>query len=58
MEALFVNIIAAVVIVLAFGAAVFYLYRQRKKGVKCIGCPSGGGCQKKPSCPHCQGAEG
>jgi predicted nucleic acid-binding Zn ribbon protein len=35
-------IIAILAIVL--GGAGFYVYRSRKSGRKCIGCPSGGSC--------------
>lgn len=27
-----------------FGFVVWYIRRAKKKGVKCIGCPSGGNC--------------
>lgn len=33
--------IALAVIVVILAAAVIYLIRAKKKGVKCIGCPSG-----------------
>ncbi len=35
-------IIAAVVLIVAFAGA--YVYREKKKGKKCIGCPDGGSC--------------
>ena len=46
------DFIAIAVIVLVVGLAVFYLYRAKKRGQKCIGCPyakqcggkCGGGC--------------
>lgn len=47
MDALMVNIIAVVIIVAALFAAVRYIYTQKKKGAKCIGCPEAGSCQKK-----------
>ena len=40
-------IIAAIV-----GAAVVYIYKAKKSGVKCIGCPSAGSCGKR-SCDGC-----
>lgn len=33
------NYIAAGILLLILGAVVFYLVRQKKKGVKCVGCP-------------------
>ena len=44
----FVDILPILIIVLIVGAAALYIYRQKKKGRKCIGCPyakqCGGGC--------------
>ncbi len=39
-------IIGAIVIALV-GAASVYIYKEKKKGVKCIGCPSAGTCASK-----------
>ena len=33
------NIIAAAVIILMVGAACRYIYKEKKNGRKCIGCP-------------------
>lgn len=41
-------IIIAIILLLA-GAALWYLYRAKKKGHKCIGCPYGSACCQK----HC-----
>ncbi len=41
------NIIAAIVIIAILALAIFYIVKQKKKGVKCIGCPSGGCCPNK-----------
>lgn len=38
------NIIVIVALVLIIGGAAAYVLKQRKKGVKCIGCPNGEGC--------------
>ncbi len=46
-----VNIIAVAVIVLMVVGAVIYIYKEKKKGRKCIGCPMAGSCAK---C-HCNG---
>ncbi|MGN0308301.1 MAG: FeoB-associated Cys-rich membrane protein [Lachnospiraceae bacterium] len=41
------NIILAVVLLLLVGGAVAYIIKERKNGVKCIGCPSGCNCAGK-----------
>ncbi len=40
------NFIATLVIVGIVGAAVRYIYKEKKKGTRCIGCPSSGTCSK------------
>lgn len=32
------------ILLVAIGAAVAYIIKQKKKGVRCIGCPSSGQC--------------
>lgn len=44
------NIIPAAIVILVVGAASLYVYRAKKSGKKCIGCPDGGGCDG-----HCGG---
>lgn len=34
-----INIILAAVIVVIVGSAAFYLYKAKKRGEKCVGCP-------------------
>jgi len=41
------DIVAVLVIVLILGAAVAYIVRQKRAGVKCIGCSVGQECAKK-----------
>lgn len=45
------NFVLIAIILLIVGGIVFYLYRQKKSGAKCIGCPysksCGGGCSGK-----------
>lgn len=52
------DIILAVVLLIIVGAAVCYIVREKKKGVKCIGCPLAGKCSGSnaghPGC-GCQG---
>lgn len=38
------NVILIAVLVLILGGAAFYVYKSKKNGQKCIGCPSGGKC--------------
>jgi len=40
------NLIAGAVLLLIVGAAVAYMLRAKRSGVRCIGCPSG------RTCPH------
>lgn len=46
------NIIAVIVILVILGLAIGYIIKQKKKGVKCIGCPSGGSCSSN-NCGCC-----
>ncbi len=34
------------VIAVIVGTACFYIYKAKKSGKKCIGCPDGGSCDK------------
>ena len=45
------DIVIVVVIAVILGVAVWYIYRSKKKGKKCIGCP--GDCCS--SCDCCNG---
>ena len=38
------NIIIVAILGLTAAAIIFYLVRQKKKGVKCVGCPDSGCC--------------
>ena len=38
------NLIIIAVVGLIVGAAGGYVYKAKKRGTKCIGCPSGGNC--------------
>lgn len=39
-----VNTILAIILVIVIGTAAGYLIRAKKRGVTCIGCPSGCSC--------------
>ena len=43
MEDLIVSVILLIIVV----AAIFYIYQEKKKGTRCIGCPSAGCCSAK-----------
>jgi len=38
------NAIVLIVLAVIIGAAVAYIIKAKKSGVKCIGCSAGGGC--------------
>lgn len=38
------NLIVAGILVCLVGAVIFYLWKAKKNGRKCIGCPAAGGC--------------
>ena len=43
------NYIIAGILIFIVGAVIFYLVREKKKGVKCIGCPHAKQCKHKSS---------
>lgn len=45
-----VNAIVILVIVAIVGVAVAYIVKEKKRGVKCIGCPYAGQCANKGKC--------
>lgn len=47
------DLILVLVIALILGLVIFYLWRARKKGVKCVGCPDSGSCSVQ--CAGCSG---
>ena len=53
------DIIIALIILVIVGAAVAYIVRQKRKGVKCIGCPHSSTCGSKGGCGgNCSGCGG
>ncbi len=50
-----VDIIIMAFIVLCVGGASFYIYRAKKSGKKCIGCPDSSSCGQKGRCKGCAG---
>lgn len=47
------NIIVIAVVLVMIGAAIAYIVKEKKKGVKCIGCPAAGSCSH-----NCSGSSG
>ena len=45
-----INIIIILVIVAIVGAAIAYIVKEKKRGVKCIGCPYAKQCAKRGKC--------
>jgi len=41
------NLIVIVILIALVGSAGLYIYREKKRGVKCIGCPQAGKCAAK-----------
>ena len=39
------NLIVIGILLVLVGAAVLYIWKEKKKGTRCIGCPSAGDCQ-------------
>ena len=54
------NTLVVCILFIVIGLALAYIIGQKKKGVKCIGCPSGKTCASKKdgncsgSCCNCQ----
>lgn len=45
-----IDMIVIALVVLVVGGASFYIYKAKKKGQKCIGCPYGKECGGSCSC--------
>ena len=44
------NFLIVVILLIMVGAAIAYIVKEKKRGVKCIGCPAAGSCSH-----NCQG---
>lgn len=42
-----VNFAIGGIILMLIAAAVLYIYKEKKRGAKCIGCPSAGACASR-----------
>ncbi|MBQ7344227.1 MAG: FeoB-associated Cys-rich membrane protein [Clostridia bacterium] len=45
-----IDFVVIAVIALIVGGASFYIYRAKKSGKKCIGCPDSASCQSGSKC--------
>ena len=56
-----IDLIVVIVILIIIGVAIAYIWKEKKKGRHCIGCPCGGTCEKCSSqsaeegCSGCNG---
>lgn len=41
------DLIVVGILLVLVGAAVFYIWKEKKRGTRCIGCPSAGCCSGK-----------
>lgn len=48
-----IDFVIIAIVVLILGAAILYICKAKKKGVKCIGCPDASGCAER--CAGCSG---
>lgn len=53
MSAVTANILISLILVIIVAGAVLYIYREKKNGRHCIGCPMAGNCSK-----HTKGCNG
>ena len=44
------DIMLALIIIAIVGGACFYIYKEKKKGKKCIGCPNSCECNTADKC--------
>lgn len=49
------NVIIIAILIAIIGSAAFYVYKAKKSGKKCIGCPDGCGCSRQGGCSGCSG---
>lgn len=53
-----VNFIVAAIIIALVALATIYIVREKKRGVKCIGCPMAGTCSQHHGGVSCSGSCG
>ncbi len=50
MSTIIANVVVSIILIAAVTAAILYIRKEKKKGVKCIGCPMAGNCSKARAC--------
>lgn len=45
-----INVVLVLIIIAIVGGALAYIRKEKKRGVRCVGCPDGGKCGGKCSC--------
>ena len=50
------NLMVLIILILIVGAAIAFIIREKKRGVRCVGCPAAGTCAN--SCSGCSGQGG
>ena len=50
MSSVLANVVVSIILIVIVTAAVLYIRKEKKKGVKCIGCPMAGKCSKARAC--------
>lgn len=48
-----VDFIIGIIVVAIIGAASAYIYKEKKRGTKCIGCPAAGQCSNHSKSGGC-----
>lgn len=43
------DLIVLGILLMIVGAAIHYIYKEKKKGIRCVGCPFAGRCSIKES---------
>lgn len=49
MNGIIANIVVSIILIAIVGGAIYYIYKEKKKGTRCIGCPMAGNCAKYKS---------
>lgn len=50
MSEILANLIIILILAAIVGAAAIYIYKEKKKGNRCIGCPAAGTCPRAGAC--------